>query len=609
MKLPGIMIAAVLGAAAAVGQAFADAPATDDMIDRRIAQLIEQLGDKQFAARQRAQQELVKLGFDAFDALADAEASDDPEIAMQAGYLVRLIRAEWTREGDPRQVQQILKDYEAQPDDRRLQRIKQLAELPGDQGLEWLCRLVRFEKSSVLSKQAALAIIGESFEGDEAAKAARVATIQKTLARGRRPAARWLLTYAQSLDDPAGALDKWTALTDAERQMLEQHPQESQNQIVMDLLKRKIELLDRLGRSDQAPEVMHQMALVERGDSASLTELIEWLVKRKAWPAIHEVATRFSASFDADAMLLYTLCEAHLAEGHRDQADQLAERALKLNGDSPQEHAAAAEALVNRGLIDWAQREWSHIITLGPIGSQTDVDARRQLAERLHDQQRDQDAAQTIRSLLDAAEKDTNVNQRLRSQTQQGETSPASLRATIYYYLACDAAGKKDLAAQRQYLDKSLQQDRKNIEALIGLYQMTGDEPAKRAELAKLVKEVLDDCRAKIDDAAEEHPYYNRYVSNYNNQIAWLIANTEGDIDEAIRLSHKSIELARTAGEGKRVGGLLDTLGHCYFAKKDYANAVKYQSEAAVLDPNTQAIGRQLKVFREALARQQGDGK
>ena len=112
MKLPGILIAAALCAAAAVGQAFADAPATDDMVDRRIAQLIEQLGDKQFAARQRAQQELVKLGFDAFDALADAEASDDPEIAMQAGYLVRLIRAEWTREGDPRPVQQILKDYE-----------------------------------------------------------------------------------------------------------------------------------------------------------------------------------------------------------------------------------------------------------------------------------------------------------------------------------------------------------------------------------------------------------------------------------------------------------------------------------------------------------------
>ncbi len=82
---------------------------------RQIARLIEELGNNQFVVRERAQQELVKLGFDAFDALAEAENSDDPEIAMQASYLVRLIRAQWTREGDPPAIQQILKDYEFQP--------------------------------------------------------------------------------------------------------------------------------------------------------------------------------------------------------------------------------------------------------------------------------------------------------------------------------------------------------------------------------------------------------------------------------------------------------------------------------------------------------------
>ncbi len=84
---------------------------SDAELDAQIARLIAQLGDPQFAVRQRAQQELVKLGFDAFDALSDAENSDDPEIAMQAGYLVRLIRVEWTHDSDPRQVQTILRDY------------------------------------------------------------------------------------------------------------------------------------------------------------------------------------------------------------------------------------------------------------------------------------------------------------------------------------------------------------------------------------------------------------------------------------------------------------------------------------------------------------------
>src|SRR5262249_55997273 len=70
---------------------------------------------------------------------------------------------------------------------------------------------------------------------------------------------------------------------------------------------------------------------IERGDSASLTELVEWLVKRKAWSVVNEVADRFAASFEADAQLLYTLCEARLAEGQRDLAEQMAAKALKLN--------------------------------------------------------------------------------------------------------------------------------------------------------------------------------------------------------------------------------------------------------------------------------------
>src|SRR5690606_16470242 len=108
----------------------------------------------------------------------------------------------------------------------------------------------------------------------------------------------------------------------------------------------------------------------------------------------------------------------------------------------------------------------------------------------------------------------------------------------------------------------------------------------------------IDLCRARLEDEPEDPTYYN--------QIAWLIANTEGDHEEAIRLSLKSVELARAAGEvPRRVGGLLDTLAHCYAAKKDFANAVKYQTEAAALDRRTQAIARQLQVFQQALAAQQ----
>src|SRR5690349_18031389 len=106
MKWFTLTCAAVVLAA----QMTASAPAAQaaDQTDAEIARLIEQLGDAQFAVRQRAQEQLVKLGFAAFDALVEAEQHDDPEVAMQAGYLVRQIRAGWTTDSDPRQIQEIL---------------------------------------------------------------------------------------------------------------------------------------------------------------------------------------------------------------------------------------------------------------------------------------------------------------------------------------------------------------------------------------------------------------------------------------------------------------------------------------------------------------------
>jgi len=575
-------------------------PADRAAVERQIAQLIGQLGDTQFAVRQRAQRELINLGFEAYEALVDAEDSEDPEIAMQAGYLVRQIRSDWARDVDPRPVQQILKDYETQSDERRLAKIRQLAQLNDDLGLPWLCRLARFERSPVLARQAALAVIEQSLPADPQAWARRAATINAEIRHSRRTGAKWLLAYVHAHDDPAGAIDEWSALADDERKLLDEHPQQTSSQIVMELLRRKIDLLDRLGRSQQTAEVMHQMVLCERGDSASLTELIEWLSKRKAWAAIDEAATRFAASFEIDPMLTYTLCEARKAQGNRELADKTAQQALKLSGDSPQEHASVAERLTDRGLVEWADLELRQVIALGPLGAPTEITARRYLADSLHDRQRDEEAGTLLKELLDAADKDPAIMQRLRAIRQQGEATLGLIRSTMEYYFACHAACQNDLAGQRAALERAIAHDKTNVDVLIGLYRVTPQNDPRRVEVAKLIREVVDECRTQIERSPEE-------TTTYYNQVAWLVANTDGDLDEAVRFSHKSIELARADGESaKRIGGLLDTLAHCYYARKDYANAVKYQSEAVQNDPHTQAIGRQLKLFREALAREQG---
>ena len=160
----------------------------------------------------------------------------------------------------------------------------------------------------------------------------------------------------------------------------------------MDLLRRKVDLLDAVGQADAVPDVLRQMVACERGDATSLGELVDWLGERKAWSVIDEVATRFAASFELDAVLLYTLCEARLAQGDRQRADQTAEKALKLNADNTLEHLLVAERLMKRGLTEWSDRELRHVIAASPVASPASIKARMILAESLHDRQRDEEA-------------------------------------------------------------------------------------------------------------------------------------------------------------------------------------------------------------------------
>jgi tetratricopeptide (TPR) repeat protein len=600
MKLRALasVLAILLGLGSWCRAADVPATASDVELDRRISQLIEQLGAPQYPVRQRAQEELLEIGFDAFDLLCEAEDSDDPEIAVQAGYLVRSIRVGWTTPDDPRAIQAILGDYEAQADERRLVRIKQLAELPNGQGLEWLCRLVRFEASPVLSKHAALAIMEQKSPADDSNWKERAGTITRHMERSRRPAAAWLRSHLRAHDDPAGALANWNELTQVEMQQLETHPQETSSRIVTELLLEKVALLDRLGRPDDVNAVMHEMVLCERGDSQSLGKLVVWLAQRKAWNVIDEVATRFAATFDLDAMLLYTLCEARRVQGNDALAEETADKALKLGGDNPLEHLDVARQLLERGFTEWSDRELSRVIALGPVSSPASIQARLLLSDSLHDRLRDREAAERLKELMEAIDGDSNIQQQVKLLLQQNDKSVDFLRARMYFYFACAAGQEDDKDAQRDYLDKAIEEEPADLDVIIALYRLHDEDEVRQQRISNLINGVADECRDRMEEYPDDPVYYN--------ELAWLVANTEGDFDEAIRLSHKSVELVRAEAASdadfKRLGQYLDTLAHCYFAKQDYATAVKYQTEAAKLDPHTQAISRQLDVFRAALA-------
>ena len=189
-----------------------DAPKGDADIER----LIEQLGDDDYFKREQAQRLLERRGFEAFNALSAATEHEDLEIVARARHLLKLIQERLTREGDPPQVKSLLANYQLKNAAQRVSVMQSLSRLPENQGVPILCRLVRFEKSDVLAKQAAVALF--SNRGPEKRPDEKLAAlVRENIADSRRKPADWLRTWLLLSDKPEEAIAAWDKLVADER--------------------------------------------------------------------------------------------------------------------------------------------------------------------------------------------------------------------------------------------------------------------------------------------------------------------------------------------------------------------------------------------------------
>ncbi len=562
------------------------APETEsgEVLEQQITRLIEQLGDPDYFVRERAQAALAEMGFEAFDALMAATADPDLEVAARARYLLRLLSTQWAEPDDPPEVRRLLSDYQSQADQEKQRRIRLLATLPEGTGLDALVRVVRRERSEVLSKWATIEWMRHLPEGP--ARAPAVAAMKQGLGRSRRPAAGWLTAWAKLLEDPQAGLPDWSQLVAAEHERLRRSPDQTSPEIVAALLRLEIEWAKRLGRTDQAMAAMRRLVELDSSDPEMLAELLEWLIVQKAWEAVEQLAARSQAQFESDPLLLYLLAEAESLQGRRDEAEQTAGRAAGLNpGTAPENlvnHLTVAYRLRERGLFRWAEREYRHVVSVPAPNRQITYMAWISLAEMLHDQGENQQAAEALRSALAL-------------QTQHGDAETAGrdaqeLRSRMHYFQACHYADTNDQPRQREELDKAIASDPPDLDALIACYRLLETTPAERGHIVELIRRTAAELEGFIVDDPENPTWYNQY--------AWLVGNTEGDLDKALKYSRKSIELRPDAG------GYYDTLAHVYFARGEHEKAVETQQRAAELEPHSAIIQKKLELFRARLEEQ-----
>jgi tetratricopeptide (TPR) repeat protein len=565
----------------------ATAEPTSAEVAGRIDRLIEQLGDSRFPLREQAHHELAEIGAAAFDALTAAQGHQDPEVAHRARSLVQSIRMEWVRDSDSEEIRKLLSDYDSLPDQERRKRIALLAAKPQSEALAPLCRVVRFERSVLLSKEAALAVMDQKRPaGPEWSERSRIILAETNASR--RPSVVWLRVYAEFPARPDESLAAWEDFLKTEGDDGKKLASHQGRTILAGLLRQQVIMLLEVKCQDEALVVLRRMLDMESGDSEPLAQLIEWVIRQEAWPLIDEVAQRLDRKLTGDPYLMYLIAQAYDLRGDSERAEAMAAKALAQQAaTNVDHHFRMGYLLQQQGLAKWAEREYRAVIGSTAEGTFTEL-AFGMLAELLNDHQRFGEAADVLEQHVKKMGEQPRRQRAQRAFNRSGD----QVRARLHYFRSKQFAVEKNSAKQVEHLNKALTYDPTEADVLIALYRVEDQSPADRERVRARIKQAANLFKQRVNSSPEDTTAMNQY--------AWLVGNTEGDYAEATRLSQRSVELANP----EQLGGYLDTLAHCYAAEKDYESALKHQSRAAELEPHSQEIKRAYERFKKLAGEQ-----
>ncbi len=575
--------------------------------NEEVARLIEQLGSPQFATREKAQAKLEMLGVAVFDELLDAQEHSDIEVARRARYLLRGVPIAWTVDTDPAEVRSVMRDYGEQGRIERQSRIAHLASMAESMGAGPLCRIVCFESDVILSKQAALKLMWHEVAETESTRKQLARTIRQSVANSRRPAVRWALAYADSLETPNETLDTWQQITRDEMETFVKDPEQTQRTVVRDLLRWHIDLLRRLEqRDDVRANIIRVVELVEP-ERKELFDVVDWALEREEWFVPELLSQRFPAEYWQDEMLVYRLAEAKRRQGDEAAAAGYAKQALEMSPKQWNVHFDVARNLrFERYMFDWSEAEFRLIIATASELVRVELLARGFLAEMLADLQREKDAADIMEAWFEIGEKDPAALASASEALYHKAYSTADVRAKIDHLLGVHYGRVGEIEKQKMHLKAALNTDADNIDIVIALHHVADSSEAwKQESKTRLASHVqrIESRMNELEQAVasnEERDMRDLIVEEFaqkNNEFAWLVSNTVGDYQKAVACSKKSLELVPGSWAYQ------DTLGRCYYSVGDFANAIHFQKLAVDEAPYMQQMQRQLKLFEEALAK------
>jgi hypothetical protein len=562
-----------------------------------VAALVADLGAADAAVREQATARLAADVAGASDALlAAAESATDPEVALRARWLLDSLPLAAPHDA-PEAADVLARLATATGTDRRLA-LHELLRLDREAGIEPLARLVRLDRPATEAVTAAALLAGE-WRPDTAAWQRVRGNIVAGLGPSDRPAARFLraLAAAGAASTAAAAADSCTAAVAA----VEQLAVAGADPAAVGVLRRCLAaLLARSGRRDEAVAEADRLFAARAsaaGDARGAFDLV-WLAAHGLPDAVDAFRSRYGERLDREPLLAYAAAVAERARGREAEAGVAADAAFAAAAtDDPDvaDRLRLALLLCRWGAFDWAAREYEAVLNAADDDPARFALGGVYLAESLHDQGRDAEAAAVLGRVLQG-----HGSVSAKDMLERVERDPAVVRARMHFFESCDAAVRGDVAATRRCLEDGLRSFPQEVDALIGLFRLPDATAAERAEARRLVEAAADRIEDRIEALPENTDAYNEY--------AWLVANTVGDFSRAERYARVAIgRHARLLLESRQAspfdGGLdsssyLDTLAHCRAAAGDLPGAIRIQSLAVALEPHGRILRLNLEAFQ-----------
>ncbi|KAA1262417.1 hypothetical protein LF1_49810 [Rubripirellula obstinata] len=579
-----------------------------------VHQLIERLGAESYATRVRARAQLQHLGLEAFDELHAAQNHSDIEVEMASRYLVSSLMVSWAKDTDPKPVKRVLHEYGSQSEVERGSRIMRLGQMEPSMSVDALVRLTRFETSPQLSEMAALELMKQSMVMDADVRRGMSDKIASGLGDSDRPPTEWLRVYAQDLAAGKYSPDAWNELIAVQRERIDTesaHP--ATRKSVLELVQICASRSADLGNRDEAIRLATEHLDLIQPTSPKLIDAATWAIDHELHPVVLNLRGQFRRMFDEKPVLLYAAAEALQKQGDVTGAESMATAALKkepmptkeqaekmsdaAKQDLAQAHLDMAKRLQKRGQFEWSLREFDEILQSVDLASWESAIVRLSASRMLGELQQHQKVVDMLQPFVDRLDKD----EKLRMGLQRRGLNLKLIRSDLEFHAALALAESGKRSESREKLALAYAKSGRNIDILIEMYKTDGNDEWRREvkrHLALVTRSNEQDIEKIRKQIRSGRVSAQGELSELLNNYAWLIANTEGDYEKALRYSLESLTL-------RIDGAKYDTCARCYFAVGQIENAIKTQKKAIKLMPHSPPLERQLAEFEKALAEKQ----